>query len=298
MSQAEQKLAVVTAPRQDLAPATFETMERMADAFAKSQLFGLTSKDQALALMLVAQSEGLHPATVAQEYDIIKGKAARKTNSVLARFQAAGGRVEWHKLADDGAEATFTHPQGGSVHIDWDMARAKRTMVWEKEGGTSKKVALADRPMYKDVYPRAMFRARCIAEGVRAVWPAAIGGALVREEAMDPIEQPEKDITDQGEVVERQEVRMPQRKPQAAPAPTQPEPSSERAEEPQPATAPTIPGGLTTGMLKMVRAKIAAANENVGLTEDKVCEHFEVKALEEIAAAKVNDVIGFIANPG
>lgn len=146
-------------------------VERMAQAVAASGLFGLKAPQQALALMLVAQAEGLHPATVAQDYDIIQGRAARKTHSVLARFQAAGGSVQWHELTDQIAEATFSHPAGGSLRMVWTFAQAQKAGLTNKDNWRN--------------YPRAMLRARCIAEGVRAVYPAAIGGSLVAEEVQD-----------------------------------------------------------------------------------------------------------------
>lgn len=150
--------------------ATFDTMARMADAMAKSKLFGVKTPDEALALMMVAQAEGQHPATIVQDYDIIQGRAARKTHSVLARFQQAGGKVEWHELSDTKADATFSHPQG-VARIAWTIDQAKR-------------IGLTNKDNWKN-YPRAMLRARCIAEGVRAAYPAAIGGMLVTEEVQD-----------------------------------------------------------------------------------------------------------------
>ena len=146
-------------------------MQTMAAALAQSGLFGVKNTTQALALMLVAQAEGQHPATIAQDYDLIQGRAARKTHSVLARFQQAGGSVQWHELTDTKASATFSHPQGGSLRMDWTFDQAK-------------KAGLTGKDNWKN-YPRAMLRARCIAEGVRAVYPGAIGGMLVAEEARD-----------------------------------------------------------------------------------------------------------------
>lgn len=158
----------------------FDQLQQMGVALAKSGLFGMKSPEQAIALMLVAQAEGQHPATIAQDYDIIQGRAARKTHSVLARFQQAGGSVQWHELTDSKAHATFSHPQGGSVPIVWTIDQAK-------------KIGLAGKDNWKN-YPRAMLRARCIAEGVRAVYPAAIGGLLVAEEARDTYTAPAKNM--------------------------------------------------------------------------------------------------------
>lgn len=158
----------------------FDQLQQMGVALAKSGLFGMKSAEQAIALMLVAQAEGQHPATIAQDYDIIQGRAARKTHSVLARFQQSGGSVQWHELTDSKAHATFSHPQGGSVPIAWTIDQAR-------------KIGLAGKDNWKN-YPRAMLRARCIAEGVRAVYPAAIGGMLVSEEARDSYVPPPKNL--------------------------------------------------------------------------------------------------------
>lgn len=148
-----------------------DALQVMAGAMAKSNLFGFKTPEQAMALMLVAQAEGEHPATIAQDYDVIQGRPARKTHSVLARFQKAGGTVQWEELTDKRAVGVFTHPQGGSFRCEWTIEQAQ-------------KIGLTSKDNWRH-YPRAMLRARTIAEGVRTVYPAAIGGALVVEEAQD-----------------------------------------------------------------------------------------------------------------
>lgn len=149
----------------------FVELQGMAAAIARSGLFGMKTPEQAMALMLVAQSEGLHPATITQDYDIIQQRAARKTHSVLARFQQAGGTVEWHQLDEQTADATFSHKAGGKLRMTWTFDQAKRAGLTGKDNWKN--------------YPRAMLRARCIAEGIRAVYPAALGGMQVSEEVQD-----------------------------------------------------------------------------------------------------------------
>lgn len=161
-----QTLPAVAQPRFELGQ-----IREIAGAIASSGLFGIKTEQQAYALMLIADAEGLHPATVAQDYDVIQGRPARKTHSVLARFQAAGGTVEWQELTETKAAAKFSHPRGGSVVIDWSIEMARRAGLTGKDNWKN--------------YPRAMLRARCIGEGVRAVYPAALGGALLVEEAQD-----------------------------------------------------------------------------------------------------------------
>ena len=159
----------------DLVP--INDLQTMAVAIAKSGLFGAKTADQALALMLVAQAEGLHPASAARDYDIIQGKGAKKSEAMLRDFLKAGGSVKWHSLDDAKADATFSHPAGGEVRIVWDMARAARA-------------ELSDKPMYKK-FSRQMLRARCVSEGVRTVCPMATGGMDTPEEVQDI---PEKDM--------------------------------------------------------------------------------------------------------
>jgi hypothetical protein len=153
---------------------SFADMQRMAVAIAKSGLFGVKDADQALSLMMIAQAEGKHPAVIARDYDVIQGRAAKKPEAMMRDFQASGGKIEWHELTDKMASATFTHPLSPKpLRIDWDIERAKRAGLVDKNGG-----------MYSK-YPRAMLRSRCVSEGVRATAPSATSGAYTPEEVRD-----------------------------------------------------------------------------------------------------------------
>lgn len=157
-------------------------IQTMAVAIAKSGLFGAKTPEQAMALMLVAQAEGMHPATAARDYHVIQGRPALKADAMMARFQAAGGKVEWSEYTDERVVGVFSHSQGGSVTIDWTIDRAKQAGVYGKN------------PTWKS-YPRSMLRARCISEGIRTVYPGVISGFYTPEEVHDFEQQPEKDIT-------------------------------------------------------------------------------------------------------
>lgn len=150
---------------------SFGDMERLAESIAQSGLFGMKTKDQALALMAISQAEGRHPALAARDYDIIQGRSAKKAEAMQRDFLEAGGKVEWHELTDTKADATFSHPAGGTVRITWDTERAKIAGLLGKD-------------MYKK-YPRQMLRSRVVSEGVRTVYPAATSGMYVPEEIAD-----------------------------------------------------------------------------------------------------------------
>jgi len=96
-------------------------IERMAGAVARSGLFGVKTQEQAMALMLIAQAEGMHPAIAARDYHIIQGRPALKADAMLARFQQAGGKVEWREYTDTKVIGVFSHPSGGSVSVEWSI---------------------------------------------------------------------------------------------------------------------------------------------------------------------------------
>ena len=139
-----------------------DQLQQMAGAFAKSGMFGAKTPEQCMALLLLAHAEGIHPAIAMRDFDLIQGRPAKKAEAMHRSFLAAGGSVEWHALDDTQADATFSHPQGGTARIKWDMKRVEQAKI-------------ANEAMYKK-YPRAMLRSRCISEGCRTVFPAATSG--------------------------------------------------------------------------------------------------------------------------
>jgi hypothetical protein len=169
----------------------FEQMQLMAQTLSKSKLFGTKSADELMGLMLVAQAEGKHPAIVARDYDIIQGRPSKKSEAMLRDFLEAGGSVIWNKLDDTEADATFSHPAGGSATITWDLKRAAQA-------------GLAGKDMWKK-WPRQMLRSRTISEGVRTIYPVATSGMYVPEEIHDM--GPEKDVGSGSAVPLKRNVR-------------------------------------------------------------------------------------------
>ena len=155
----------------------------MANAVAKSGLFGVKTPEQAMALMLIAQAEGNHPAIAARDYHVIQGRPALKADAMLARFQQAGGKVNWDTYTDTEVKATFSHPSGGSITLSWTIEQAR-------------KIGIAGKDNWKN-YPRAMLRARVISEGIRTVYPGCVVGVYTPEEVQDFDHKPrvEKDVT-------------------------------------------------------------------------------------------------------
>ena len=150
----------------------YSDMEQMASAIAASGLFGMKDKNSVLALMAVAQAEGLHPATAARDFHIIQGRPALKADAMLARFQNAGGKVTWKEYTDEKVTGLFSHPNGGELAVSWTIEQAQRIGLVKPGSGWQK-------------FPRAMLRSRCISEGIRSVYPGSVTGFYSPEEVAD-----------------------------------------------------------------------------------------------------------------
>lgn len=154
----------------------YTDMQAMARDAAASGLFGVKTPQQAMALFMLAQAEGLHPSAAVRDYHIIQGRPSMKADTMLTRFQASGGRVEWHCYTDEKVEATFSHPAGGSVRIDWTLERARRAKLAGKDNWVT--------------HPRAMLRARLISEGVRTVYPGCVAAGVYTPEELATMPPP------------------------------------------------------------------------------------------------------------
>lgn len=155
-------------------------IEKMADRFVRSRLFGAETIDQAFSLMMVAHARGIHPAKAAMDYHIIQGRPALKADAMLAYFQESGGIVQWKVYTDTCVTGLFSHPRAGQIEpieIAWTIEMASKIMTNEK----GQRIPLSQKSTWKD-YPRAMLRSRCISEGVRTVYPGIISGFYTEEE--------------------------------------------------------------------------------------------------------------------
>lgn len=162
-----------------------DQLDGLSQKLAVSGLFAGKTKEQIFSLLMLAHAEGVHPMTAMRDFDIIQGRPAKKAEAMHRSFIAAGGSIEWHTLDDTKADATFSHPQGGSARVSWDMERVKKAQI-------------KNEAMYAK-YPRQMLRSRCISEGVRTVYPAATSGLYEPGEVKGMEPQVEKEI--QGEQI-------------------------------------------------------------------------------------------------
>ena len=148
-----------------------QDITQMAEVAAGSKMFGFKNPQEAMAIMLLCQAENLHPAVAMRDYHVIQGRPALKADAMLARFQQAGGSVQWKDYTDEKVTGVFSHPSGGSLEVSWSLAQAKS-------------IGIANKDNWRN-YPRAMLRARCVSEGIRSVYPGCVVGVYTPEEVQD-----------------------------------------------------------------------------------------------------------------
>jgi hypothetical protein len=150
---------------------------------------------------------------------------------MLARFQKAGGTIQYIDRGPACVTVCATHPKGGSLTVSWTMTRAR-------EAG------LTSNPTWQK-HPTAMLAARATAEAVRAVYPACLAGIIAEEEAEEigaegPLNRPSGGI--ESAPLPTPPTRRIRGNGSTAPAAVQLTPARPvAASEPEPATLTVVP---------------------------------------------------------
>ena len=168
----------------------FAEMQTMALSVTKSGMFGLKSPEQAVTLMLIAQAENIHPIQAVQMYSVINGMPSLKSTEVQARFQRAGGKVNWKDTTDKKAVCR--------LEIDGQSYVSEYTIQMATQMG------LASKDNWKKM-PKAMLMARAVSSGVRALYPSCLNNMYSVEEAMDipsPNDMPTIELVEDTEIIE------------------------------------------------------------------------------------------------
>lgn len=181
-------------------PNALELIREMGSAIHKSGIAGCDNEDQGRVLAMTCVAKGVDPLSLAERYDIIKGKLSMKASIMLAEFESRGGT--YRQIQRDGNGASIELTKDGKTQtysLSWEDAQAEPFVYNGKEADVVKLLlaknakSLAERLKPKYATPRSrtqMLWARVISDGVRAMDPGVCGGIYTPEEVGDfePVE--------------------------------------------------------------------------------------------------------------
>jgi hypothetical protein len=173
---------------------SLDEVKYMAENTAKSKMYGLDSA-QAFVILMLAESEGLHPMQAVRRYHIIEGKPSMRADAMQAEFQRHGGRLRWITSTAEECRAEFWHPTFHPEHLSVcvtmrELLESEVALQWPKrKDGDPPAKAKVLKMTYRQ-FPRQMLRARVISEGVRAIDPGVVVGIYTPEEVSDFDDRP------------------------------------------------------------------------------------------------------------
>lgn len=180
----EQSQAITAVNRPQLTPDVWQMITDIAPTMHLARCFGVTSKEQAAAIMLKGYELGLSLSGSFEYIHIVEGKPSLAPRGALALIlgsplnggvkitEEASKCTVWMKRADNGFEHTLT----------WTMEDAKRAGVVKPNSGWDK-------------YPANMLRWRTVGFVADVVFPDVTGG-------MKRADEYGADLTPEGDVIE------------------------------------------------------------------------------------------------
>jgi hypothetical protein len=181
-------------------PNATELISMMGSAIFKSGMLGCDNDSQGAVLAMTCFSKGSDPLSLAQRYNIIKGKLSMKADAMLAEFRSRGGR---HKVVSRTAErAAIELTMDGHetlFEFRWDDARQEPFIYNGKEAENVRFIQADNqaelekrlKPKYATARSRMqMLWARAVSDGVRTICPEVNLGTYTPEEIEDFDETP------------------------------------------------------------------------------------------------------------
>ena len=205
-----------------LAPASYDEMFRLAESMFRSKMFGVSSPEQAMVVLMTGLELGFSPAQAFRGIHVINNKPTLSADMMVAVCKSRPDVCHYFRMVETTDErATYeTHRVGepGPQRITFTSADAKRA-------------GLLSNPTHQK-YPGPMLRARSSSALARMVYSDLILGLYTPDE-IESIPTPE-----------RSAPAIPRPEPvNVTPKPAQ-SPAAQKPATPKPAAADTVPGTI------------------------------------------------------
>lgn len=189
-----QNLPMAAQPAATLPVNSVQDLQTLGTVLAQSNLFGKRNPAEGLAIVAMCQQKRISWLDFMQNFHMIQGVVAKKTDAIIADFHRAGGTHCVLARTADKAEAYFKMGDCDYTStITWQDCLAEPFVYVGKEGDVLAMLQRGQTPPLKAKYstPRArmqMLWARCVSDGVRVVAPECVQGIYTPEETADFVE--------------------------------------------------------------------------------------------------------------
>ena len=183
--------ALAAQPAATLPVNSVQDLQTLGTVLAQSNLFGKRNPAEGLAIVAMCQQKRISWLDFMQNFHMIQGVVAKKTDAIIADFHRAGGTHRLLARTADKAEAYFEMGDCDYTStITWQECLAEPFVYVGKEGDVLAMLQRGQPPPLKAKYstPRArmqMLWARCVSDGVRVVAPECVQGIYTPEETAD-----------------------------------------------------------------------------------------------------------------
>lgn len=154
-----------------------EFVEKIGKVYGMTGAGGCKTENDGKLMALACLVKKKHIFDMAEEYHLMDGKLAIKSDEALTRFQAHGGKSRWIKDGTDRQEAILEL-------VGWDgiTINSRFTLEMAEAAGLVKEKSNWIK------WTPAMLRSRCITEGIRMQWPGILKGHSSVDEVADYID--------------------------------------------------------------------------------------------------------------
>ena len=183
-------------PAASLPVNSVQDLQTLGAVLAQSNLFGKRNPAEGLAIVAMCQQKRISWLDFMQNFHMIQGVVAKKTDAIIADFHRAGGTHRVLSRTADKAEAHFKLGDCDYTStITWEDCLAEPFVYNGKESDVVAMLQRGQTPPLKPKYatPRArmqMLWARCVSDGVRVVAPECVQCIYTPEETADFVDAP------------------------------------------------------------------------------------------------------------
>ena len=153
-----------------VAPRSYDDVQRLAAAVAKSGLYGCRTADDAFVRIVTGIEMGISPMQAMRTISVFSGKPLLDAALIAGLCMRHHECIYWKYLDTTTHQCTIEtkHARNGVTRLTYTIEDAKRADLSGKD--TWRK------------YPQAMLRARCISALARMAYPEVVAGIYVPEE--------------------------------------------------------------------------------------------------------------------